>query len=78
MNQEKVEKPGVNPIRRLDEEERNLVQSAYDATKHYIEKATNATVWHNIWIDGKYTIELDDLLKKFDAWVKEQVRLVAG
>ena len=32
--------------------------NAYDTVKHHIDHAVNATVWFNIFMDGKFNVEM--------------------
>ena len=56
-------KPGMIPRRRCDQKEQELIKSVYDDVKAPLIPTTNATVWFNIYVDGKYNVALEGKVK---------------
>ena len=60
---------GVLPIRKCNEDEVRDLLAAYELCKPIFAKATDETVWFNIFLNGKLTVEETDLVKRFNEWV---------
>lgn len=72
------EQPGIFPQRRCTEQEQKLIKDVYETIRHHIDRATNATVWYNIFMDDKYTVEMNELYNEFDKWIRDIVLSCGG